>query len=216
MPISKQALVPVEAVANTTRLAVPLRLEDWLADRRARFEDGLKRLAQAARPGTIPGGSIENGALQIDKPPGVSPFGVEGLILDLYKRIPDTKITTILADVDTTTGFSEAFTHLRTGMPCKDRLSLLNVILAEGINLGLRKMAEATTSQSYWELMRIARWHMEGEAYNRALAMVVEAQANSPMAASWGLGLSGSSDGPVLPCCRKGGSDELGQRQIWS
>ncbi|MFP8760826.1 hypothetical protein ACLH2F_34995, partial [Klebsiella grimontii] len=36
------------------------------------------------------------------------------------------------------------FTHLRTGAPCRDRIGLLNVLLAEGLNLGLRKMAEAT------------------------------------------------------------------------
>ena len=58
--------------------------------------------------------------------------------------------------------FTEAFTHLRTGEPCRDRIGLLNVLLAEGINLGLRKMAEATTTHGFWELMRIARWHVEG------------------------------------------------------
>lgn len=36
----KQALVPKDAVANTARLAVPLRPEDWLADRRARLSAG--------------------------------------------------------------------------------------------------------------------------------------------------------------------------------
>ena len=36
------------------------------------------------------------------------------------------------------------------------------MLLAEGINLGLRKMAEATTTHGFWELMRIARWHVEG------------------------------------------------------
>ena len=35
---------------------------------------------------------------------------------------------------------------LRTGSPCRDRVGLLNVPLAEGINPGLRKMAEATTT----------------------------------------------------------------------
>ena len=33
-------------------------------------------------------------------------------------------------------------TPLRTGVPCGDRIGLLNVLLAEGLNLGLRKMAE--------------------------------------------------------------------------
>ena len=56
------------------------------------------------------------------------------------------RITDILLEVDDATRFTEAFTHLRTGSPSRDRIGLLNVLLAEGINLGLRKMAEATTT----------------------------------------------------------------------
>jgi hypothetical protein len=102
------------------------------------------------------------------------------------------------------TGFSEAFIHLRTGALCADRIGLLNVILAEGINPGLRKMAEATSTHGFWELIRIARWHVEGSAYDRALAMVVEAQAALPMAAIWGAGKSSSSDGQFFPAGEQG------------
>ena len=63
----------------------------------------------------------------------------------------------------------------------KDRIGLLNVLLAEGINLGLNKMTEASNTHEYWELMRLARWHIESDAMNRALAAVVEAQARLPM-----------------------------------
>src|SRR3546814_9348618 len=72
------------------------------------------------------------------------------------------RITDLLLEVDERTGFSEAFTHLRTGAPCSDRIGLMNVLLAEGVNLGLRKMAAATNTHSFWELLRIARWHVEG------------------------------------------------------
>ncbi|WP_142244996.1 Tn3 family transposase, partial [Klebsiella pneumoniae] len=75
-------------------------------------------------------------------------------------------------------GFTDAFTHLRTGAPCRDRIGLLNVLLAEGLNLGLRKMAEATNTHDYWQLSRLARWHVESEAMNQALAIVVAAQGN--------------------------------------
>src|SRR3546814_12488808 len=47
-------------------------------------------------------------------------------------------------------------------------------------------MAAATNTHSFWELLRIARWHVEGSAYDRALAMIVEAHAALPMAAFWG------------------------------
>jgi hypothetical protein len=44
---------------------------------------------------------------------------------------------------------SEAFTHLRTGVPCEDRVGLLNVLLIEGLNLGLGKMA--VVSRRWWK-----------------------------------------------------------------
>jgi TnpA family transposase len=200
----KHALVPAQSIAEGGRLAVPLRPEEWLADRQARLDMRLRELGRAARAGTIPGGSIENGVLHIEKLEAAAPTGAEDLVLDLYKQIPPTRITDLLLEVDAATGFTEAFTHLRTGAPCADRIGLMNVILAEGINLGLRKMADATNTHTFWELIRIGRWHVEGEAYDRALAMVVEAQAALPMARFWGMGTSASSDGQFFVATEQG------------
>uniref|UniRef100_UPI0013D75AEE hypothetical protein n=1 Tax=Citrobacter freundii TaxID=546 RepID=UPI0013D75AEE len=63
----KQALVPMAAAQATARLAVPFEAEAWLADRKARMSDGLKRLAKAARTGTLPRGSIEDGVLHMER-----------------------------------------------------------------------------------------------------------------------------------------------------
>src|SRR3546814_11037586 len=81
---------------------------------------------------------------------------------------------------------------------------LFRSLLAEGVNLGLRKMAAATNTHSFWELLRIARWHVEGSAYDRALAMIVEAHAALPMAAFWGQGQSASSDGQFFLATEQG------------
>ncbi|GHL16918.1 hypothetical protein ECZU23_53610 [Escherichia coli] len=168
----KQVLVPMIAAQENAKLAVPSNPQDWLADRKARLTIALKRLARAARNGTIPHGSIEDGTLRID---GQCRMVPEALILDLYRRMPSVRITDMLLEVDAALGFTDAFTHLRTGAPCRDRIGLLNVLLAEGLNLGLRKMAEATNTHDYWQLSRLARWHVESEAMNRALAIVVAA-----------------------------------------
>ena len=162
------------------------------------------RLAAAARAGAIAGGSIEDSVLRVERTEGAVPEGAAALVADLYRRMPEARITDILLEVDDATRFTEAFTHLRTGEPCRDRIGLLNVLLAEGINLGLRKMAEATTTHGFWELMRIARWHVEGDAFDRALAVVVEAQAALPMAAFWGTGRTASSDGQFFPAGGRG------------
>lgn len=67
-------------------------------------------------------------------------------------------------------------------------------------------MAEASNTHEYWELTRLARWHIENEAINQALSMVVEAQSRLPlpMAQFWGLGITSSSDGQFFPTTRHG------------
>ena len=196
--------MPAEIVATTPALAVPREPEHWQADRIFRMQAGLRRLADAARMGLLPGNGIEDGILRTDRIAADPPADADELILDLYRRLPEVRITDILLEVDHALGFTDAFTHLRTGAPCKDRIGLLNVLLAEGINLGLNKMAEASNTHEYWELTRLARWHIESDAMNRALATVVEAQARLPMAQYWGLGLTASSDGQFFPTARQG------------
>lgn len=200
----KQALVPVEAARTTPRLTVPFDPEIWIADRKARLAQGLERLASAARSGAIPGGSIENGVLKVDRLSAAVPGEAQEMVLDLYDRLPAIRITDLLLEVEEDTGFADGFTHLRTGSPCKDRLGLLNVLLAEGVNLGLSKMAEATNTHDYFQLSRISRWHIESDAINRGLATVIEAQSGLPMARFWGAGTSASSDGQFFPAARHG------------
>ncbi|MCR5860142.1 Tn3 family transposase [Mesorhizobium sp. J428] len=200
----KQALVPMAAAQATARLAVPFEAEAWLADRKARMSDGLKRLAKAARTGTLPLGSIEDGVLHMERLTAVAPKDADELILDLYRRMPEVRITDILLDVEAATGFADAFTHLRTGAPCQDKIGLLNVMLAEGLNFGLRKMAEASNTHDYWQLSRLSRWHVDSDAIDQALAMVVAAQGRLPMAQFWGMGTSASSDGQFFPTARQG------------
>lgn len=200
----KQALVPAEAVEGAPRLTVPLDPETWLADRKARMTEGLARLAKAARAGAIPGGSIENGVLKIERLSAAVPQEADELVLDLYDRLPAIRITELMQEVDADIGFTETFTHLHTGAPCKDQIGMLTVLLAEGLNLGLSKMAEATSTHDYFQLSRLSRWHVESDAINQALAMVIEAQARLPMAQFWGGGVTASSDGQFFPAARQG------------
>lgn len=200
----KEVLVPMAAAQATARLAVPCNVGDWLADRKARMTQALKRLASAARAGAIPSGSIEDGTLKIERLTAAVPPEADELVLDLYRRLPQVRITDLLLEVNAATGFTDAFTHLRTGAPCNDRVGLLNVLLAEGLNLGLSKMADATDSHDYSQLSRLSRWHVESAALNRALATIMEAQAALPMARIWGAGLTASSDGQFFPAARQG------------
>ena len=69
------------------------------------------------------------------------------------------------------------------------------MLLAEGLNLGLGKMAEATNTRGSFQLSRLSRWHVEGEVISRVLAKLIEAQSVLPMAKFWGAGQTASSDG---------------------
>ncbi|MBO6920485.1 MAG: Tn3 family transposase [Rhizobiaceae bacterium] len=200
----KKTLMPFETAKATVRLTMPFEAETWLVDRKARLQEGFERLAKAARMGAIPSGSIENGVLKVNRLTSNVPENADDMVLDLYGRLPSVRITDILQEVDDDVGFIEAFTHLRTGAPCKDKIGLLNVLLAEGLNLGLRKMAEATSSHDYFQLSRLSRWHIESEAINQALAMVIAAQSKLPMAQYWGEGITTSSDGQFFSTARHG------------
>ncbi len=200
----KQTLVPLAAVRTTPELKVPFEPEQWLEDRQILMADGLHRLAAAARKGAIPGGTIENGELKVDRLTSAVPTEAEEVVSDLYQRLPDARITDILLDVNAAVGFTDAFTNLRTGAPCHDEIGLLNVLLAEGLNLGLSKMADATNTHDYFALSRLSRWHVESDAINRALHAVIIAQSELPMAQFWGLGQTASSDGQFFPSAMQG------------
>ena len=101
----KQALVPVEA-ARSMGLTMPLDPQTWLADRKHRLEDGLNRLAAAARSGTLPGGIIDDDGLRVERLDADVPEEASDLVLDLYRRMPEARITDILMEVDDATGFT--------------------------------------------------------------------------------------------------------------
>ena len=201
----KQALVPIEVARSTPRLlAVPFDPATWIADHKRRMNIGLNRLSRAVRANALPNGVIDNGELRLELLRSSAPDGADDLVLDLYRRMPEVRITDLILDVDRATGFTDAFTHLRTCAPCRDRIGLLNVILAEGLNLGLRKMAEASNTHDYFQLSRLSRRHVESDAINLALSKVIEAHARLPMAWFWGKGLTASSDGQFFPTTRQG------------
>jgi TnpA family transposase len=72
---------------------------------------------------------------------------------------------------------------------------LLTAILADAINLGLVKMAEACPGTSLAKLSWLVAWHIRDETYRKALAELVNFQHQIPFAAHWGEGTTSSSDG---------------------
>lgn len=190
-----RALLPAPAVLTSERLAIPYRPDEWLDAKRVELTRRFDEVGQAAVEGRLANAAIDGGALKLSRLTRGVPEEAEALVTQLYGLMPSIRITDLLLDADNHIGFTEAFTDLRTGAPPTDRRALMTVLLADGVNLGLKKMADACSDYSFWELMRVANWHVRSETYARALAMVIDAQAALPMAQSWGRGETSSSDG---------------------
>jgi TnpA family transposase len=123
------------------------------------------------------------------------PDEVESLSRQIDRLLPKVKLTSLLVEVDNWTQFTKHFTHLHSGAQASDKVVLLSAILADGINLGLTRMADATQGMSFERLAWVADWHTRDETYSKALAEVVNFHLQVPFAAYWGDGTTSSSDG---------------------
>src|SRR3546814_13549000 len=85
------------------------------------------------------------------------------------------------------------------------RAALLTTILADGINLGLTRMAEACRGVTMRQLAWMHDWHVREETYAAALARIIDAHRVLPLAGLWGDGRTSSSDGQFY---RAGGRGE--------
>jgi len=66
-----------------------------------------------------------------------------------YSLLPHIKITDLLIEVDSWTGFTNHFTHIKNGETAKDKILLLTGILVDAIYIGLRKIAESCSGTTY-------------------------------------------------------------------
>ena len=138
---------------------------------------------------------IDAKGLKLSAHDTIVPDAAQVLIDRTAALLPHLKITELLVEVEQWTGFSRHFTHLKTGAGVKDKAMLLTTILADGINLGLTKMAESCPGTTYAKLARLQAWHIRDETYAAALAELVNAQHEQPFATHWGDGTTSSSDG---------------------
>ena len=176
-------------------LPIPIDSKHYLDEQVARLQQQLEHVNRMARCNTLPAAVITDSGLKITPLDAVIPSAAQQLIEQVAARLPQVKITELLLEVDEWTGFSDQFTHLKTGEPAKDQSLLLTAILGDAINLGLSKMAVSCPGTTYAKLSWLQAWHLRDETYSAGLATLVNAQQQQSFAAYWGDGTTSSSDG---------------------
>jgi len=193
-------LIPKETFAALSRSnALPLAVEPdgdrYLERRLAELDQQLATVNALARDDALPNATLGGAGLEMSGLERRVPDDAQRLIDRTSRMMPRVKITELLMDVDDWTRFTQHFVHLKTDEPAKDRTVLLAALLADGINLGLTKMAESSPGRSYGQLSSLQAWYVRDETYAAGLAELVNAQLANPFARHWGDGTTSSSDG---------------------
>jgi TnpA family transposase len=191
--------------ANDIPVAVTANCEHYLHARLHELDQQLALVNRLAIANQLPDAILTETGLKITPLDAQVPDNAQDLIDHTSMMLPRIKITELLMDVDEWTDFTRHFTHLKDDKPAEDRLLLLTTILADGINLGLSKMAESCPGTTYDALSWLQAWHIREDTYSLATADLVNAQLRQPFARHWGDGTTSSSDGQRF---RSGGQGE--------
>jgi TnpA family transposase len=201
--ISKEALEALQK-AGTLPVAVEPDFERFIAGRRTLLDERLLAVEARAAASCLPGVTITEGVLKITPISKTTPPEAEALAERLYAMLPRIRVTDLLTEVAGWTRFPECFTHLRTGEVAADSRVLMAGLLAEGLNLGLTRMAEASSVASLGDLAWTSDWHIREETYALALRRLTDHQHREPFAARFGDGASSSSDGQFFQAAGPG------------
>lgn len=181
--------------AEGLQIKVTSDFDVFLKDRQALLNTRLDQVEAKAKGGELVDVSMNKGTLKISPIERSTSPQTDALISRLYGMLPRIRITDLLVEVNEWTSFADAFTHLRTGDKPDSPQIIMAAVMADGLNLGLTRMAEACRIASLAQLAWASDWHIRDETYALALKGLVNEQDRQPLGAIFGPGTASSSDG---------------------
>lgn len=167
----------------------------WLSEVRQMMDANLKQLAWRARFGKLDGVRMENGTLIVTPLASDVPAAAEAINAEITEMYPLVEVPDLLREVHEWTGFADQFTHVRTGDVPQNIAAMLAGVLADGTNLGPKRMAGASKGISAHQIGWMRSFHARSETYRAAQACVTDAHTRHPHSQIWGDGTKASSDG---------------------
>jgi TnpA family transposase len=152
-----------------TEVEVPADFATYMAERKEALHQELTKVEKLMAEEKLPDVRQVKGKLVIPPLAKVIPDEVEPLTRQVYDVLPRIKLPDLLLEVDAWTGFSRHFTHLQSGDPPKDRAALFAALLADAINLGYSRMADACPGMTFDRLAWLADWYIRDETHTNEL-----------------------------------------------
>jgi len=148
--------------------------------------------------------ALKDGKLSIAPVRAEESVAAKALAARIDGLMPRVRITELLHEVARATGFPLAFTNVKTGEPHDNENALLAAILADGSNLGVARMADASQGVTPDQLVWTKAAYIAPDNYNAALARIIDAHHGLSIADVWGQGTSSSSDGQFFRSGKRG------------
>ena len=169
--------------------------DTWIEGCRKRMTNRLDHVDAPLKHDRVSSVRIERSCLKMTPHDAVTPTAALRLDRAIDAVMPRIRITELLWEVNARTGFLDAFVDLRSGGKHPEPAAMLAAILAGAVNLGLERMAYASSRLTHAQLIWAETWYLRSETCSDALARIIDAHHDLPFAQNWGEAERTSSDG---------------------
>jgi len=176
-------------------IQIPTGFEAYIQPRLELLKEQFEKVSGMLERDEIPEVKLQDGELNIARLDKDVPEFIASLSQRIYNLVPRVKITELLLEVDTMTGFSQSFRHQMKGHAPKNTEAILSVLLAQATNMGYANMADALPNLSAKQLQNTEEKYINEDNLKQAQAVLVDFQNQLPFSQHFGSGSTSSSDG---------------------